>query len=150
MEQNEEQKELEVVVPEVLPDAMINKNTSFHGNPLLKSSREPVALTQKHIDEIKKCMDDPIYFAENYIKIVNVDEGLINITLYPYQKRILQGYKEHRYCITLSCRQSGKCLEKSSKITLRHKKYNYGEPFQMKIGDFYAWQAFRKHWKDFK
>ena len=28
-------------------------------------------------------------FAENYIKIVNVDKGLIPIELYPYQRRLL-------------------------------------------------------------
>lgn len=91
-----------------LPDPMVNKNTTFHGNPLLKSAREQVALTKEHIEELRKCMNDPVYFAERYIKIVNIDTGLQNIKLYPYQKRLLKGLHENRQSIILSCRQSGK------------------------------------------
>ena len=91
-----------------LPDPMVNKNTTFHGNPLLKSAREQVALTKEHIEELRKCMNDPVYFAEKYIKIVNIDTGLQNIKLYPYQKRLLKGLHENRQSIILSCRQSGK------------------------------------------
>ena len=87
-----------------LPDPMVNKNTTFHGNPLLKSAREQVALTKEHIEELRKCMNDPVYFAENYIKIVNVDKGLMNIELYPYQRKILKALHEHRHNIVLSCR----------------------------------------------
>lgn len=88
----------------ILPDPMVNKNTTFHGNPLLKSAREQVALTKEHLEELKKCMEDPVYFAERYIKIVNIDTGLQNIKLYPYQKRLLKGLHENRQSIILSCR----------------------------------------------
>ena len=91
-----------------LPDPMVNKNTTFHGNPLLKSAREQVALTKEHIEELRKCMNDPAYFSEKYVKIVNIDTGLQNIKLYPYQKRLLKGMHENRQTIILSCRQSGK------------------------------------------
>lgn len=127
-----------------LEDAMVNKETSFHGNPLLKSAREPVALTQEHIDELKKCVNDPVYFAENYIKIVNIDKGLMNIELYPYQRRILKALHEHRHNIVLSCRQSGKCVTYDTMITLRNERYNNGQPFSMKIGQFYEWQKLQE------
>lgn len=91
-----------------LADPMVNKHTTFHGNPLLKSAREQVALTKEHIEELRRCMNDPVYFAEKYIKIVNIDTGLQNIKLYPYQKRLLKGLHENRQSIILSCRQSGK------------------------------------------
>lgn len=81
---------------------------TFKGNPLLKRAGEKIEYTKAHIRELKKCMKDPIYFAEKYIKIVHVDKGLIPITLYDYQKRIIQALQEHRYNIVLSCRQSGK------------------------------------------
>lgn len=81
---------------------------SFRGNPLLKRAGEAVELSAKHIKEYKRCMKDPVYFAEHYIKIVHVDKGLIPIKLYDYQKRILQELKNNRFNILLSCRQSGK------------------------------------------
>lgn len=81
---------------------------TYQGNPLLKRAGEKVELTADHIKEYKKCMDDPVYFAENYIKIVHVDKGLIPIELYDYQKRIIKALQEYRYNIVLSCRQSGK------------------------------------------
>ena len=85
--------------------------STYQGNPLLKRAGEKVELTADHIKEYKRCMDDPIYFAENYIKIVHVDKGLIPIELYDYQKRIIKALQEYRYNIVLSCRQSGSfCL----------------------------------------
>lgn len=125
-----------------LPDAMVNKNTTFHGNPLLKGARETVALTKEHIEEIKKCANDPVYFAENYMHILNVDTGKQLIKLRDYQKRILRELHKNRYNIVLSCRQSGKCVTYESYITLRHKNYNNGEPFSIPIGVFYEWQKF--------
>lgn len=88
----------------------INENNirTFKGNPLLKKADEKVEMTRAHVREFKKCMNDPVYFAERYIKIVHVDKGLIPIELYDYQKRILKALKEHRFNILLSCRQSGK------------------------------------------
>lgn len=81
---------------------------NYHGNPLLKRAGEKVEFSKEHIKEIKKCMKDPIYFSEKYIKIVHVDRGLIPIELYEYQKRILETLKKNRFNIILSCRQSGK------------------------------------------
>ena len=122
---------------------------TYRGNPLLKRAGEKILLTKEHIKEIKKCRNDPVYFAEKYIKIVHVDKGLIPIQLYDYQKRILQEFKEHRFNILLSCRQSGKCCCQNTINTFRHPNYNNGEPFEMSIVDFYAWQKFRnntEHW----
>lgn len=81
---------------------------TYQGNPLLKRAGEKVELTADHIKEYKRCMEDPVYFAERYIKIVHVDKGLIPIVLYDYQKRIIKALQDYRYNIVLSCRQSGK------------------------------------------
>lgn len=145
METIEKRKKQETkIVNKILSDAMINKDTTYHGNPLLKGPREQVALTKDHILEIAKCKEDPIYFAENYIKIVNVDKGLIPIELYPYQRKLLQGLKDNRYSIILSCRQSGKCVCYDTIITVKNKNYNNGEPFKISIGKFYDWILFNK------
>lgn len=132
------------IVNELLTTLNEDDIRNFRGNPLLKRAGETVELTAKHIKEYKKCMKDPIYFAENYIKIVHVDKGLIPIKLYDYQKRILNELKNNRFNIILSCRQSGKCVCINTIVTLKHPDYNNGIPFKITIGNFYAWQYFRK------
>lgn len=122
-------------VVEELPDAMVDKNTTYNGNPLLKREHSQVAMTQEHLDELKKCMDDPIYFAEKYIKIVHVDKGLIPIKLYDYQKRMIRAMTDNRFSIVLSCRQSGKCVAGDTMITVQNDNYNDGKPFKIKIKD---------------
>lgn len=128
----------------ILNDAMINKNSSFHGNPLLKSSRENVALTKEHLIELKKCSEDPIYFAEHYAKIIDIDKGLIPVQLYPYQRDIINGLKDNRMNIILSCRQSGKCVGYDTVVTMKSRNIYNGKEFDIKIGDFYNWVHLRK------
>lgn len=124
----------------------INENNirTFKGNPLLKKADEKVEMTRAHVREFKKCMNDPVYFAERYIKIVHVDKGLIPIELYDYQKRILKALKEHRFNILLSCRQSGKCCSLNTIVKFKHPHYNNNIPFEMTIGAFYEWQRLRR------
>ena len=105
------------------------------GNPLLKRENVSVGLTQKHLDEIQKCMTDPVYFAENYMKVVHVDRGLVPLKLYPYQKKMLKAMDEHRYSIILSCRQSGKCVSGRTAVTASHPKVNGGKPFRMTVAE---------------
>lgn len=121
-----------------------NDVKGFNGNPLLKRAGEKIAYTKEQILEIKKCMDDPIYFAEHYIKVVHVDKGLITIKLYDYQKKIIKALQENRYNIVLSARQSGKCVCTNTIITVKHPDYKNGKPFTITIGDFYMWQYFKR------
>jgi len=57
----------------------------YLGNQNLKRSDIPVEWSPDMLKEFMKCSEDPIYFAEKYIKIVHVDRGLIPIVLYDYQ-----------------------------------------------------------------
>ena len=60
------------------------------GNPNLKSVGQPVEWTEESVDEYKKCMDDPVYFAQKYVKIISLDEGLVPFELYPYQREMFK------------------------------------------------------------
>ena len=51
-------------------------NENYLGNPNLFKANTKQEYTEDQIREIAKCMEDPIYFISNYIKIVNIDEGL--------------------------------------------------------------------------
>ena len=57
---------------------------SYLGNPNLKKVNQPKEWTQKEIEEYQKCMDDPLYFIETYIKIVSLDEGLVPFKPYNF------------------------------------------------------------------
>jgi hypothetical protein len=63
-------------------------DTVYLGNPNLKKANVKVEFTQENIEEFIKCKDNPVYFAKNYIKIVSLDEGLVNFNLYPFQSII--------------------------------------------------------------
>ena len=52
---------------------MINKD-SYRDNPLLKKAGVQMKFSKEQVEEYMKCAKDPVYFAETYIKIVNVDQ----------------------------------------------------------------------------
>ena len=64
----------------------------------------------RRLVEIKKCMDDIIYFAENYFYIVSIDKGKHIIELYDYQKNMLTTFQNNGRVVVLAARQSGKSV----------------------------------------
>lgn len=88
----------------------MSRNTTggYNGNVNLKKARKELSWTPEQILEMRKCKKDPIYFAEKYIKIVHVDDGLIPIRLYDYQKEIIQKISSKRRVTVCTSRQAGK------------------------------------------
>ena len=58
----------------------------YLGNPNLKKANTPINFTKKQVAEYLKCKDDPVYFTEKFIKIINLDEGLVPFDMYPFQR----------------------------------------------------------------
>lgn len=86
-------------------------NSSFHNNKNLKPIGIPVNFEQWMLVEIYKCMNDPVYFMKNYIKIVHVDHGVIPFDLYDYQVDLVENYLEKERFVVIKCpRQVGKSL----------------------------------------
>ena len=83
---------------------------TYLGNPNVKRDGVAEQWTQESILEYKKCMDTPVYFAEKYVKVISLDEGLVPFILYPYQREMFGRFNEHRFNIILACRQSGKSI----------------------------------------
>ena len=83
---------------------------TYLGNPNVKRDGVAEQWTQESILEYKKCMDNPIYFAEKYVKVISLDEGLVPFILYPYQREMFERFNEHRFNVILACRQSGKSI----------------------------------------
>ena len=61
----------------------------YLGNPNLKRANVQIEFTQDQVKEYARCMEDPAYFIETYIQIVNIDKGLIPFNLYPFQRDMI-------------------------------------------------------------
>ena len=83
-------------------------DNNYLGNPNLKKANVKVEWTQEQLLEYKRCMDDPQYFIENYVKIISLDEGLIQFKMYPFQKEMIGTFHKNRFTICKLPRQSGK------------------------------------------
>ena len=87
-----------------------NNEFGYLGNPNVKRDGVETSFTKEEIQEYQKCMQDPAYFARNYVKIISLDEGLVPFDLYPYQEKMFKHFKDNRFSIILACRQSGKSI----------------------------------------
>ena len=87
-----------------------NNEFGYLGNPNVKRDGVETGFSKKQVIEYKKCLNDPVYFAETYIKIISLDDGLIPFEPYPYQEKMFQHFRENRFNIVLACRQSGKSI----------------------------------------
>lgn len=58
-------------------------------------------------EELLHCQQDCVYFIENYVKIFHPTKGLKNITLYPFQKNLINHYENNDYTIYKKFRQGG-------------------------------------------
>lgn len=88
----------------------MSNNESYQYNHLVKKDGVIQEWTQEQVLEYKKCMDDPAYFAERYVKIISLDRGLVPFHLYPYQRDMFKHFNDNRFSIVLACRQSGKSI----------------------------------------
>ena len=89
---------------------MLKQKESYLGNPNVKRDGVLQQWTPDLLQEYKKCMHDPIYFVETYIKVISLDDGMVPFILYPYQRRMFEEFQKNRFNIVLACRQSGKSI----------------------------------------
>ncbi len=87
---------------------MPTKSDIYLGNPNLKKANTQQEFSEEDIVEFVRCKDDPVYFTENHIKIVNVDEGLVSFDMYKFQKKLIRNFHKHRFNICKMPRQTGK------------------------------------------
>jgi hypothetical protein len=86
----------------------MSTDSVYLGNPNLKKVNTPIEFSQEQIIEFLKCKDDPIYFANNYVKIVSLDEGLVQFKPYQFQERLINNFHKYRFNICKMPRQTGK------------------------------------------
>ena len=83
---------------------------SYLGNPNVKRDGVDQEWTTELVEEYMRCSKDPQYFAAKYIKVISLDEGLVEFNLYPYQIDMFRHFNDNRFSIVLACRQSGKSI----------------------------------------
>jgi hypothetical protein len=84
-------------------------NTSgYNGNASLKRAGIELPYTEKEVLELAKCVEDPIYFIDNYCYIVTLDHGIQPFKLYDCQKEKVETIHKNRKVIVMEGRQQGK------------------------------------------
>ena len=87
---------------------MAQATSGYNGNANLPKAGTTYSMTADQIDEYRKCMASPSYFAENYFKIVTLDNGLQLIKLYDFQKEASDAYLDTNKLLMATSRQIGK------------------------------------------
>ena len=80
----------------------------YLGNPNLKKANTRVEFTKEQILEFMACKADPVYFAEQHVKIVTLDHGLQPFQPYDFQQKLINNFHDHRFNICKMPRQTGK------------------------------------------
>jgi hypothetical protein len=83
-------------------------NDGYLGNERLKRTGTELQYTEEQAVEIVKCMEDPVYFIKTYVKIVNVDRGLVPFDMWPFQEEMVKSFHNNRFSIAKMPRQVGK------------------------------------------
>ena len=83
-------------------------NDGYLGNERLKRVGIELSYTEEQVAEILKCTEDPVYFIKTYVKIVNVDHGLVPFDMWNFQEDMVRDFHNNRFCIAKMPRQVGK------------------------------------------
>ncbi len=92
-------------------EAILYNDRAMRGNPLLKPAKVEVEWTPELLIEYEKCANEetgPLYFCNHFVKIVHLDDGLIQFHPREYQEEIIRTMHESRYTIVTTGRQVGK------------------------------------------
>jgi hypothetical protein len=86
----------------------MQEHKTYLGNPLLKSAYVPQDFSEEQVGEYIRCQQDPLHFISEHIKIVSVDEGLVDFDVRDYQEEMIDRFHNERFVICKMARQSGK------------------------------------------
>lgn len=101
----------------------------YQGNENILRKDALFKWTDEMKTELKLCAKSILHFAENHFYIIT-EEGKRKIELYKYQKNLLKAFKNNRFNVVLSSRQSGKtttitvyalwlvCFQSDKRITI--------------------------------
>lgn len=91
-----------------IPDNEVPKEWFFQGMRGIRKANVPYPYTEWQIDQIEKCANDPLYFFDNYLKIMTLDSGMQPFVTRDYQKEMILRMNTNRFNIFMIPRQAGK------------------------------------------
>ena len=91
--------------------------------------------TKDMVEEVMKCANDPIYFAEHHYRITNPVKGAQLIKLYDFQKDMVNNMHSNRFNIILSARQVGKCVDGDTILQIYDTETN--TEFEITFAEFF-------------
>lgn len=100
----------------------------YLGNTNLPTRDSKYVFTPEMVEELDKCKNDIIYFAEHYF-YVNGINGKEIIKLFDKQRKILRTIQGSKKSLLVTSRQWGKCLSGQTKVKIKCKFL----PFSIKI-----------------
>lgn len=95
---------------------ILEKLKFYNSNTNLKGAGQAIQFTEEQVSEYLKCADDPVYFINNYCKIVTLDHGLQPFKLYDCQINKIRVIHENRKVILMEGRQQGKTTTSAAYI----------------------------------
>lgn len=84
----------------------------YEGKQFLRRGNLVFEYTDSEIAELARCAKDIVHFAEKYA-VVMTDDGIKNVDLRDYQKRMLRNLQNERFNVVLASRQIGKTVTAS-------------------------------------
>lgn len=87
----------------------------YMNNAALRGDEDEFEYDDEMLSEFKKCLNDPIYFIENYIQIIS-GQKLIYFKMREYQKKYIRLLHENSNVMCMWGRQSGKSVSSAAYI----------------------------------
>lgn len=77
-------------------------------NVSIKRPFQETEYTSETIMDLKRCLVDPIFFIENFVKVQHPTKGTVPMVLFEYQKEMLDAIHNNKDTVILASRQLGK------------------------------------------
>lgn len=74
----------------------------------IKRANQESEFTHENIQDLARCMRDPIFFIEKFVKVQHPTKGTVPMVLYDYQKKMIDSIHNNKDTIILASRQLGK------------------------------------------
>lgn len=126
------------VVPILGADVLSDEQYYLNNQNLPKGS-STYTWTPEMVQEIEKCRNDIVYFAEHYF-FINGINGKEIINLFKRQKDILETIQSNKKTLLITSRQYGKCVPDRCRLDIRYKPL--GISFSISIGNFFRFKRF--------
>ena len=69
---------------------------------IVKKPNQLDVITPEQEEEFLKCMNDVLYFTENYVQIAHPMHGRVPFIPFPYQRNMLKEFQQNRFNIALT------------------------------------------------